>query len=180
MTTSSKQVLDTETIEKLIAASRSAQARAYCPYSKFPVGAAILSVDGTIYQGCNIENAAYSGTICAERVAMTKAVSEGQRKFRAMAVTTDLDYFSSPCGNCRQFIVEVSYRIDKLIKVEINFVCHLTYRFSLAKMSTSFSPKRMAPTRLCLSNNCCPNRLGPRICLPINKNCRLIKNKSNS
>lgn len=121
MTTSSKQVLDKDLINKLITSSRIGQNEAYCPYSQFAVGSAVLCTDGQIYHGCNVENAAYSGTICAERVAMTKAVSEGQRSFRAVAVTSNLDDFCAPCGNCRQFIVEVSHNMDKFVKVETHF-----------------------------------------------------------
>ncbi|KAJ3110083.1 hypothetical protein HDU96_006927 [Phlyctochytrium bullatum] len=78
----------------------------YSPYSKFRVGASLLSVKGNLWKGANVENASYGGAICAERTAFVKAVSEGDRKFIAVAVATDVDEFVSPCGFCRQFMVE--------------------------------------------------------------------------
>ena len=80
--------------------------KAYAPYSQFSVGAAILTNDGHIYSGCNIENASYGGTVCAERVAIWKAVSEGQPKISAILITTREDRFIPPCGFCRQIISE--------------------------------------------------------------------------
>ncbi|RKP26264.1 cytidine deaminase, partial [Syncephalis pseudoplumigaleata] len=80
--------------------------RAYCPYSKYRVGAALLGKSGRIYTGCNVENGSYGATICAERTAYVKAVSEGEREFTDLAVATDEDKFCSPCGICRQFVAE--------------------------------------------------------------------------
>ncbi|PVF93926.1 cytidine deaminase [Serendipita vermifera] len=91
---------------KLIEAAIQAKEGAYCPYSKFRVGAALLTPDGTIIKGANIENASYGGTICAERTAIVKAVSEGSRSFVALAVTTDVPSSISPCGICRQVLRE--------------------------------------------------------------------------
>lgn len=79
---------------------------AYVPYSKFPVGAVLLSKDGTIFTGCNIENAAYGLSNCAERTAIFKAVSEGTRSFEKLVITGDTDGPISPCGSCRQVISE--------------------------------------------------------------------------
>lgn len=79
---------------------------AYAPYSKFKVGAALLAASGRVYLGCNIENAAYSPTNCAERTAIFKAVSEGERKFKALAVAADTDEVITPCGVCRQVLAE--------------------------------------------------------------------------
>jgi len=93
-------------VEKLIAESKKAREQAYVPYSKFPVGAALLAEDGTIYHGCNIENSAYSMTNCAERTAFFKAVSDGVRSFKALAVVGDTEGPVSPCGACRQVIAE--------------------------------------------------------------------------
>lgn len=93
-------------VEKLIAESKKAREQAYVPYSKFPVGAALLAEDGTIYHGCNIENSAYSMTNCAERTAFFKAVSDGVRSFKALAVVADTEGPVSPCGACRQVIAE--------------------------------------------------------------------------
>ena len=98
------------TPEQLIELAKDAMARAYAPYSGFKVGAALLCADGTVFQGCNIENASFSPTICAERTAIFKAVSEGQRAFTAIAVCGGKDgvitgYFP-PCGVCRQVMRE--------------------------------------------------------------------------
>ncbi|MEI6602054.1 MAG: cytidine deaminase [Clostridia bacterium] len=93
---------------KLIQAAIDATTNAYAPYSNFKVGAALLTESGEVFQGCNIENSTYGATICAERTAMVKAVSEGHRAFQAIAVVSvsngnELTY---PCGICRQFLFE--------------------------------------------------------------------------
>ncbi|KDN39426.1 hypothetical protein RSAG8_08832, partial [Rhizoctonia solani AG-8 WAC10335] len=98
--------LTPEELEKLIQAAIAAKETAYSPYSKFRVGAALFSTDGKIIAGGNVENASYGGTICAERTALVKAVSEGTKTFLAIAVTSDVDDIISPCGICRQFIRE--------------------------------------------------------------------------
>jgi cytidine deaminase len=90
--------------KQLIAAAHQAQSRAYCPYSNFPVGAAIRTASGTIYQGCNVENASFGLTNCAERVAAGAAVAAGEREFVAMAVVSRGGV--SPCGACRQVLAE--------------------------------------------------------------------------
>lgn len=95
-----------EQIKSLVDAAIAASANAYIPYSQFPVGAALLAGDGTVYGGCNVENAAYPATICAERTAFVKAVSEGQRDFEAIAVVTPTG--GSPCGTCRQVMHELA------------------------------------------------------------------------
>ena len=100
----------------LIEAARQARGMAYVPYSSYPVGAAVLTSDGMIYTGVNIENAAYPDTICAERVAIFKAVSEGHREFAAMAVVTSNGGF--PCGSCRQVLAEFSLNAEVLIADE--------------------------------------------------------------
>lgn len=79
---------------------------AYAPYSHFPVGAALECMDGTVYTGCNIENAAYSPTNCAERTAVFKAVSEGHRSFTRIAIAAATEQFCPPCGVCRQVLQE--------------------------------------------------------------------------
>jgi cytidine deaminase len=92
------------TEDELIARAVAARERAYAPYSCFQVGAALLSKSGRIYSGCNVENAAFGGSICAERTAIVKAVSEGEREFEAIAVVTENGV--SPCGPCRQVMLE--------------------------------------------------------------------------
>lgn len=93
--------------ENLMKEAGIARERAYVPYSKFAVGAALLAEDGTVYHGCNIENAAYSMCNCAERTAIFKAVSNGVRTFQALAVTADTEGPVSPCGACRQVMSEL-------------------------------------------------------------------------
>ncbi|CDQ72998.1 unnamed protein product [Oncorhynchus mykiss] len=94
-------------IKPLIHQSQGAKEFAYCPYSKFRVGAALLAHDGTVFTGCNVENATYNLGLCAERTAIAKAVSGGYRSFKAIAIASDLeDQFVSPCGGCRQFMRE--------------------------------------------------------------------------
>lgn len=92
--------------KKLIKSAIAAKEFAYVPYSDFRVGAALLGADGRIFTGCNVENAAFSPTICAERTAVVKAVSEGCRKFVAIVVTGDKGDYLAPCGVCRQVLAE--------------------------------------------------------------------------
>lgn len=116
---------------ELLNLARDASANAYVPYSKFPVGAALECDDGTVYTGCNVENAALGSTICAERTAVCKAVSEGHRKFRRIAIYGEGESYCMPCGACRQVLAEfapdmevlcskaggryVSYRLSQLL-----------------------------------------------------------------
>ena len=95
------------TDEQLIEEAKKAREMAYAPYSKFQVGAALLTSNGKVYNGCNIENAAYSMCNCAERTALFKAYSEGEREFKMMAVIADTDRPVTPCGACRQVISEL-------------------------------------------------------------------------
>lgn len=98
------------TNEELIRHAMEAMGKAYAPYSGFCVGAALLTKDGRIYQGCNIENAAYTPTNCAERTAFFKAVSEGERRFEAICIVGGKDGvpsgYTAPCGVCRQVMME--------------------------------------------------------------------------
>lgn len=93
-------------LEKLINEAQKAMEGAYVPYSNFPVGAALITKDGKIYQGCNIENASYGLTCCAERVAIFKAVADGNKDIKAIAVIANTDKPCSPCGACRQVMTE--------------------------------------------------------------------------
>ncbi|XP_074969866.1 cytidine deaminase isoform X2 [Phalacrocorax aristotelis] len=96
-----------EHLRLLLRRSQEAKNCAYCPYSRFPVGAALLTAGGEIFSGCNVENACYSLGMCAERAAIQKAISEGHTSFRAMAITSDMrDHFITPCGACRQVMRE--------------------------------------------------------------------------
>ncbi len=92
--------------ESLIVAARAAREHAHAPYSNFRVGAALQAASGRVITGCNIENATYGLTMCAERVAIYKAVSEGERAFDAVAVVADTPVLTPPCGACRQLIWE--------------------------------------------------------------------------
>ena len=95
------------TDQQLASLALSMTERSYCPYSKFPVGAALLCADGQVFTGCNVENAAYGSTICVERTALVKAVSEGRRSgFTRLAVAGRGEEFCWPCGACRQMLYE--------------------------------------------------------------------------
>jgi cytidine deaminase len=98
--------------DRLVLAARQARERAVAPYSNFKVGAALETADGTIVTGCNIENASYGLTICAERVAMFKALSDGHRRFTRMAVVADTTAPTSPCGACRQVLWEFGQDLE--------------------------------------------------------------------
>ena len=108
--------------EMLIEYAVDAMGRAYAPYSGYQVGAALLCADGAVYQGCNIENASFSPTICAERCAFAKAVSEGQREFVAIAVCGgkggQIESLCTPCGVCRQVMAEFCQRDFKVYMVK--------------------------------------------------------------
>ena len=105
--------------KNLIEKAIEARELAYCPYSNFKVGAAVLFEDGEIYTGCNIENASYGGTNCAERTAIFNAVSKGNRKLKAIALIGDTKAFTYPCGICRQVISEfVESKDTKIIIIK--------------------------------------------------------------
>lgn len=106
------------TDRELIEISKEAQEFAYAPYSKFKVGAALLCRDGSVYTGCNIENATYGATNCAERTAVFKAVSEGKRDFTAIAITSSGKGLTFPCGICRQVLSEFSPEIKVILEDE--------------------------------------------------------------
>ncbi|PRY83283.1 cytidine deaminase [Alkalibacterium olivapovliticus] len=98
--------MNEQTKKELVSKATEMLDRAYVPYSKFPVGAALLTSDGDIYSGCNIENASFGLTNCAERTAIFKAVSEGNKSFDYLVVTGNTEGPISPCGACRQVLVE--------------------------------------------------------------------------
>ncbi len=98
---------------ELVQAALEARRWAYVPYSNYPVGAALLTASGVVYDGVNVENAAYPTTMCAERVAIYKAVSEGERSFEAIAVLTNNG--GSPCGSCRQVLAE--FGLDTVVLI---------------------------------------------------------------
>lgn len=102
-----------EDYKQLIELANEARRRAYVPYSKYPVGAALRTKTGRVYTGVNVENAAYPTTICAERVAVFKAVSEGEREFEVISVVTDSG--GSPCGSCRQVLAE--FGLDTIVLI---------------------------------------------------------------
>jgi cytidine deaminase len=106
-------------IDQLIEEAKKAREKAYVPYSKFGVGAALLTTDGKVYHGCNIENAAYSMCNCAERTALFKAYSEGDKDFQLLAVVADTDRPCSPCGACRQVISELCSKDMKVVLTNI-------------------------------------------------------------
>lgn len=102
------QKLSEQSARALMDAAAKAMERAYAPYSRFPVGAALLSADGAVFTGCNVENASAPAGICAERTALCKAVSEGCREFAALAVIAKGEDYCMPCGICRQSLAEFS------------------------------------------------------------------------
>ncbi|KAI1764789.1 cytidine deaminase-like protein [Hypoxylon sp. FL1150] len=120
-----------------------AKSTAYCPYSQFRVGSSILSVDGVYFNGANVENASYPVGTCAERVAFGKAVTEGHRMIKAVAVATDISPPASPCGMCRQFIREfcdLKAPIIMFDKDDNYTIVHLE-----ALLPLSFGPEALPP-----------------------------------
>ncbi|KIJ32478.1 hypothetical protein M422DRAFT_783386 [Sphaerobolus stellatus SS14] len=126
MSTPPARQITPEERTKLMAASLEAREMAYSPYSKFRVGAALLTDEGEIIKGCNVENASYGGTICAERTALVKAVSDGKKSFIALAVTTDVAEAISPCGICRQVIREFCSLQMPILLVHGNWITDTT------------------------------------------------------
>ena len=99
----------------LIRRARLAKKYSHSPYSKFRVGAALLAASGKIYSGCNIENSSFSLTICAERTALFKAISEGSKKFKAIAIVSDSDDYIPPCGACRQVMLDLAPDMEVIL-----------------------------------------------------------------
>lgn len=125
------------TDRELLTLAYEASKNAYAPYSKFPVGAAVECSDGAVFTGCNVENAALGSTICAERVAVCKAVSEGRRDFVRIAICGQGENYCMPCGACRQFLSEFSNDIEVLCsRADGRYVSYklrqlLPYQFTL-------------------------------------------------
>ncbi len=105
-------MIDKKTKDKLLEAAKEVRENAYVPYSNFPLAAALLTKEGKIFTGVNIENAAYGVTMCAERTAIFKAVSEGYTEFETLLLLSDTEKPITPCGSCRQVISEFSNDID--------------------------------------------------------------------
>ena len=134
-------MLTSRQVEDLLKASRQATKSAYAPYSGFRVGAAVLTEDGKIFSGCNVENASYSLTICAERAAVFKAVSEGTERIIAAAVTVDPETSRSPfppCGACRQVLAEFMEPegviiVDRMGQYKLSELLPISFESKLAR-----------------------------------------------
>ncbi len=143
-------MISDETIRNLIAQAITARENSYSPYSHYQVGAALLAEDGQIILGCNIENAAYTPTNCAERTAFFKAVSEGIRSFLAIAVVgspagEEITQFAYPCGVCRQVMMEFCDPAEFLIivaKSQAEYVCLTLEQF----LPNGFGPDNLGPS----------------------------------
>ena len=140
MTTSHTVSLSDEQRRHLVDQARSAQAYAYVPYSQYPVGAALLTASGAIYTGCNVENASFGATICGERTATVKAVSQGEREFQAIAIVTNNG--ASPCGICRQVLYEFAPEMTVILADEQGEVCWEGPLSDLLPLG--FGPKKLA------------------------------------
>jgi cytidine deaminase len=117
----------TQQFNELLEAARQARKRAYCPYSEYSVGSAVLMGDGSVYSGCNVENANYTNTICAERTAFVKAISDGKRDFKVVAVATKAPD-AWPCGLCRQFMAEFGQDIVVIVEAPGGGINQLTMK----------------------------------------------------
>lgn len=133
-------MLSTEKKQELACLAAKMRERSYSPYSHYAVGAALLTREGKIYTGCNIENAAYPVTICAERTAIFKAVSEGEREFEAIAIATE-DGQGYPCGSCRQVMAEFSLNMAVILADDNG---HITVESNVDDLLPgAFTPQRL-------------------------------------
>jgi len=126
-------------VQQLVEVAIAATRHAYIPYSNYPVGAALRALDGTVYSGCNVENASYPVTICGERTALVKAVSEGQREFDLLVVATRNG--GSPCGMCRQMLYEFAPNL-RVITVDMDGNIHNDALLN-DLLSDGFGPDRL-------------------------------------
>lgn len=101
--------------KKLIQEAKKVRNNAYAPFSTFKVGAAVLTTDGKIFTGCNVENSSYGLTVCAERIAIFKAISEGYQDFQSIAIVADTEQLTPPCGSCRQVLVEFNPNMEVIL-----------------------------------------------------------------
>jgi cytidine deaminase len=127
--------------EKLIQAAIQARDAAYAPYSQYKVGAALLGKSGRIYTGCNVENASYGASICAERTAAVKAISEGEQEFETLAVAVSGEAPSTPCGICRQFLAEFGTELRLIL---VNLKEDRIDAILGDYLPEAFTPKRLA------------------------------------
>ncbi len=128
------------TDQELVERAFAMLAYAYCPYSGFPVGAALECADGAVYTGCNVENAAYGSSLCAERTALVKAVSEGHRTFTRLAIAGNSADYCWPCGACRQMLYEFAPDLRLLVAREDHTFVETTLD---ALMPCGFGPKSL-------------------------------------
>ncbi|MFQ3550351.1 MAG: cytidine deaminase [Armatimonadota bacterium] len=129
--------LSQKQIDILIKSAISARKNAYAPYSNYKVGCSVLVQSNKIYTGCNVENASYGLTVCAERVAILKAVSEGEKEITALAVVAEEEKIVSPCGACLQVMAEFSSKDDELIII----ACNLNEKYGISLLS-DYLPKQ--------------------------------------
>jgi len=126
-------------IQKLWRQALSAQKKSYSPYSKYPVGAALVSESGEVFEGCNVENASYGGTVCAERTAILKAVSQGVRKFKRLMVVVKAPHVAAPCALCLQSLAEFC---DPSLEIWLGNTKKITTCFRFGELlPISFGPK---------------------------------------
>ncbi|MCW8140692.1 MAG: cytidine deaminase [Planctomycetota bacterium] len=121
----SKNGVDPALLDRLVQAAKAVRERAYAPYSKYKVGAAIATKKGTVFIGCNVENASFGLTICAERVALQTAVAEGERAFEAVAIDAGQAAPTPPCGACRQVLAEFGVDLRVLLAADPPVVLRL-------------------------------------------------------